>query len=190
MRQKGGFISILLIFIIIAVIVGLLILLFIKKGGFTFENSNQAEENIIPDNWLTYENPTYFYKIKYEPSFHAQGPNEPPHPPPPAGMSFTKNWDNGEYCDFTMLSSTRDFFGELKSLQEDEKYTETETKIDNQKALYFDYQGGEALNRSYYLYHKGIYYIFGYNYKVAAKYSQDCADIVSKMVSSFELTNK
>ena len=152
-------------------------------------NSGAAKTRAVPDNWLTYENQTYYYEIKYPPEFHAQGQGEPPYPPPPAGMSFTFKYDNGEWCDFTIKSLTSDFFGEMDSLRSDGKNVEHQIKLNTLTGSYFDAQGGEAFNRSYYFFNKGIYYTFGYNYKIGAKYSQNCADTAEKMTSSFKVTN-
>ncbi len=189
-KYLGGFLNLFLLILIALAIVGLIIFAFIKKGGFSPQPDSEEQSSEIPTEWPLYKNPVYLYQIRYHPDFHVQGDNEPPYPPPPAGMSFTKKWDNGEHCDFLILTTLDDNAGEIESLRQGGSDVEHQTTVSGIDAIYFDHQGGEAIDRSYYLDHKGIYYRFGYNYRPAAKYSQDCADIVSKMVASFEITEE
>jgi len=147
----------------------------------------ESKDDQISDDWLTYQNKTYSYQISYPPNFHAQGDNEPPYPPPPVSKAFTFKYDNGEWCDFTILASTNieGFRGEIASIREEGKETESLVPLAEVTAIVFDAQGGDAINRSYYLDQNNPRLRMGYNYRPAGKYSQECANIVSKMVSSF-----
>ena len=64
------------------------------------------EKENLDDQWLTYTNDSYQYEIKYHRDWHKQEENEPPYPPPPAGMNFSRRWlEPLEVCDFQISSS-------------------------------------------------------------------------------------
>ena len=164
-----------------------------QKGGsgkpaLEFNTKPEQKESQIPSSWLTYKNPVYNYEIKYHPDFHAQEGNEPPYPPPPTGMSFNRTWDNNEWCSFQILvfTDTDGFKGEIESIRKEGKDIEAQTMVNGISAITFDAMGGEAIDKTYYLDHDSKHFRMGYNYKVAGKYSQDCADVVTKMISSFK----
>ena len=191
-KQFQGFVLPIALVLVALLAVGALTFFLLKNKKIpnipSLKPSGQTENNQIPDGWLTYENPTYHYKISYPPQFHAQGKNEPPYPPPPTGMSFTKKWDNGEWCDFAILVApgVNGFEAEIESIRKEAKEVETTTTLAGLPTSIFDAQGGDAINKTYYLTKGTTQYRFGYNYRPAAKYSQECADVVTKMVSSFK----
>jgi hypothetical protein len=188
-RNSKGVISLILL-ILIALLVGGGAFYFIykKQPVKIGQPSKTSEESKIPDDWLTYENSTYHYQINYPSDFHAQGENEPPYPAPPAGKSFSYRWDNNEYCDFGILVATDadGYSGEIENIRQQGNDVESQGTVDGVPAIIFDAMGGDAISRSYYLTKDNVHFRFGYNYRIAAKYSQDCADIVSLMVSSFK----
>ena len=169
-------------------LIALILIVFLIGGAGVFLFKNKKTENKKTDNWLTYENTTYHYQIRYHPQFHAQGKNEPPYPPPPTGMSFSRRWENNEWCDFGIMASTDadGFKGEIDNIRQQGSEVESQATIAGVSTIVFDAQGGDAINRSYYLTRDGAHFRFGYNYRPAAKYSQECADVVIKMVSSFK----
>ena len=195
-ENTKGFAAIIFILIVL-LLVGGGVFFFVKnssqKGGnnqptFEFNTQPEQKESQIPDDWLTYQNPKFNYEIKYHPDFHAQQNNEPPYPPPPTGMSFSRTWDNQEWCSYEILvfTDTDGFGGEIESIRKEGKDIESQATIDGVSAIVFDTMGGEAISRTYYLDKDSKHFRMGYNYKVAGKYSQDCADIVTKMPSSFK----
>ncbi len=200
-KLQKGFIVAWLPILIILLIVGAGSFYFLKdsnvkigKAPFTFTSSptgaeSKGGENQTPENWLVYQNETYSYQISYPPTFHAQGDNEPPYPPPPVSKAFTLRYDNGEWCDFTIFASTNieGFKGEISSIREQGKDTESLVPVAGVNAIVFDAQGGDAIDRSYYIDQNNPHLRMGYNYRPAGKYSQECADTVSKMISSFKL---
>lgn len=196
-KFQKGFVVALLPILIVFLIVGAGSLYFLKNSKIKIGSSPSttsptgakpgSEGNQIPNDWLVYQNETYSYQISYPPNFHAQGDKEPPYPPPPVTKSFTFKYDNGEWCDFTILASTNieGFKGEISSIRGEGKETESLAIVAGVTAIVEDAQGGDAINRTYYLDQNNPHLRMGYNYRPAGKYSQECADIVSKMVSSF-----
>ncbi|MDD5415410.1 MAG: hypothetical protein PHE48_00180 [Candidatus Daviesbacteria bacterium] len=197
-KHSQGFINPISLVLIAFLVIGVGIFFFLKNKGITnappsptespAPTQSQTENSQIPDDWLTFKNTTYLYQINYPPQFHAQGDKEPPYPPPPVSKSFTLKYDNGEWCDFAIVASTNieGFRGEIASIREQGKDTESLTTIAGVAAFVFDAQGGDAINRTYYLDQNNPRLRMGYNYRPAGKYSQECADIVTKMVSSFK----
>ena len=195
-RFQKGFVVTLLPILVILLIAGAGSLYFLKNSKIKIGSlppvpsptgvKSADEGNQASDDWLVYQNKTYSYQISYPPNFHAQGDNEPPYPPPPVSKSFTLKYDNGEWCDFAILASTdiEGFRGEIANIRQQGKDTESLTTLAGVTAFVFDAQGGDAINRSYYLDQNNPRLRMGYNYRPAGKYSQDCANIVSKMISS------
>jgi len=143
----------------------------------------------IPDNWLIYRNPVHNYEIKYPPEFHAQTADEPPYPPPPTGMSFSRNWDNSNWCNLEIITFTDadGFKGEINNLRQRKEDIESQAVIGGVSATVFDTQDSEAIHRSYYFDKETRHFRLGYNYNIAGKYSQDCTEIISRMIASFKL---
>jgi hypothetical protein len=194
-RSSEGFIElVILVLVVLALGVGGVYFLKSKTGMAELipigpaGPEEEEEEAQMPDDWLTYENETYGYKIRYHPEFRPQGENEPPYPAPPVGKGFTYRWDNNEWCDFGILVSVGAdaYSGEIENIRERGNDVESEAIIDGEKAIVFDAMGGEAISRSYYVSKNDIQIRFGYNYRVAGKYSQECGERVKLMVDSFE----
>jgi hypothetical protein len=184
-KLQKGFAMVLLPILLVLLVVGAGAVYFLKTSKVkTGEESNQAS-----DDWLVYKNETYSYQISYPPNFHAQGDKEAPYPPPPVTKSFTLKYDNGEWCDFMILASTNieGFKGEISSIRGEGKETESLVNVAGVTAIVFDAQGGDAINRTYYIDQNNPHLRMGYNYRPAGKYSQECADVVTAMVSSFKL---
>lgn len=152
------------------------------------QETSAPKNEPLPDGWLTYTNDTFHYQISYHPDWHAQGENEPPYPPPPAGKSFSYKWDNDEWCDFGILSFNGPDAnqGEIDSIRQQGSDVESKTTLDSIQAIVFDTMGGEAISKTFYLVKGDISYRLGYNYKVGGKHGGQCADVVNTMLASFK----
>ncbi len=197
-KLSAGFGSLIFIILIAFLVIGAVLWFVFKGTGSQTSPSSPTlpksttpqpqSKSAAPDDWLTYQNPKYNYQISYPAKFHAQADNEPPYPPPPVSKAFTYKYDNGEWCDFLFLGSVNieGFKGEISLIRDEGKETESIVPIAGVNAIVFDAQGGEAIDRTYYIDQNNPVLRMGYSYKAAGKYSQDCADIIEKMVASFK----
>ena len=142
----------------------------------------------LQNKWLTYENKKFDYKINWHIDWHKQDENEPPYPPPPVGINFGRRFDNGDSCDFGIMSSTSkdNFQGEIENLQRDKKYKVASSKIDQVETLEFFYQSDKQLVKSYYFTDNNNAYRMGFNINAQGSNSQLCLNVFKKMVNSFE----
>lgn len=145
-------------------------------------------EETFSDDWETYINNEYKYQLKYHKKWHKQGDNEPPYPPPPAGMSFSRRGpDPVESCDFAILSSSdsKAYQGEIQSLRDERDYQEIADTLAGVPAIRFISDKNGYYNTSYYLENNGFSYRVGYNYNLTGVNGQECKDVFEKMISSF-----
>ena len=153
-------------------------------------------EEILPDSdsedegFVTYRNDKYKYEIKWRQGWKKQGENEPPYPPPPAGMTFSRMFSNDppEVCDYSILvfDGASSFDGEIEFLKNDDKYRSISKTIANKKVMAFivnnDYQHVE----NYYFSHKDVAYRMVYNFIKTDRTERECLPVFEKMVDSFK----
>ena len=186
-KSKIRILIILLLIISVGLIVG-------YKKWFLQKDNNTSEPNQIEDqteSWKTYNNPTYHYSIKYHPDWHAQEENEPPYPPPPVGMSFSRRWnETGESCDFSIMSSNiaDNFDGEIENIRQQKERQETTANINGVTAIQFSQSSGDSTTKTFYLTRNNISYRIGYNYSHNKAHQDLCFEVLEKMISTFQFS--
>ena len=178
-----------IILVVILVFVGLTAIFFTQK-----QKNPKIELQITPsqeqdfDNqWLTYSNDAYNYEIKYHQDWHKQGENEPPYPPPPAGMNFSRKWESPlEICDFQISASDieTNFDGEAQNLSQNSTYQKTTANIAEENATKFSLSNETQLVESYYFKHNGFSYILGFNILRGPNFNT-CQQVFKMMLASF-----
>lgn len=146
-----------------------------------------SQEQELAEGWLTYTNDKYAYEIKYHQDWYKQGENEPPYPPPPEGMNFSRKWENPlEICDFQISTSENeaDFDGQAQSLAQDSTYQQTATNIAGEDATKFSLSNESQLVESYYFKHNGAAYILGFNILRGNNFNT-CQQVFEQMLASF-----
>lgn len=146
-----------------------------------------SQEQELNNEWLTYTNDKYAYEIKYHQDWYKQGENEPPYPPPPEGMNFSRKWENPlEICDFQISTSENetDFDGQAQSLSQDSTYQKTTTNIAGEDATKFSISNETQLVESYYFKHNGSAYILGFNILRGNNFNT-CQQVFEQMLASF-----
>ncbi|OGV89217.1 hypothetical protein A2Z41_03860 [Microgenomates group bacterium RBG_19FT_COMBO_39_10] len=147
------------------------------------------EKENLDDQWLTYTNDSYQYEIKYHRDWHKQEENEPPYPPPPAGMNFSRRWlEPLEVCDFQISSSdiVDNFEGEIESLSQDTNKQMSQAVIAGQKATKFVSSTENQLVESYYLTYKRNSFSLGFNI-LRGEHFNTCQQVFNQMIASFKL---
>lgn len=179
-----------------------LVLGLVLVAGFFLFKKNLLPENISPefsppagekeetfdDQWLIYTNDKYQYEIKYHLDWKKQGENEPPYPPPPAGMNFSRKWlEPLEVCDFQISSSDLEdnFQGEIESLSQDSEREITQATIGGEKATKFTFSNETQLVENYYFTHNGNAFNLGFNI-LRGEHFNTCQQVFEKMITSFK----
>ncbi len=152
---------------------------------------NQPSPNLEPTtDWQTYTNPKFGYSIKYHTDWHKQGENEPPYPPPPSGMTFSKKWGSSlDYCDFTISASdiADNFAGEIESLNQNPQYAHSAATFAGVSATKFTHQSPTQLVETYYFQKSPNSYSVGYNIGRGDHFDL-CQSVFNQMLSSFHFT--
>jgi len=154
------------------------------------ESSTSQEDT---SDWLVYKNDTYGYRINYHTEWKAQQPGEPPYPPPPEGMNFSRTYSVNppEICGFEILASSipDNFAGEIESRRgPDGDEEESATTLAGKPAILFSLSNEIQQTASYYLTAEGKELRVGYNI-MRGDHFNDCLEVVEKMLASFELEN-
>lgn len=178
-----------IIFVLILVFVGFTAIFFTQKQKnpklkLTITPGQEQELN---EEWLAYTNDKYAYEIKYHQDWYKQGENEPPYPPPPAGINFSRKWENPlEICDFQISSSdiVDNFDGEAQSLSQDPSYQQSTVSIAGEEATKFSLSNEAQLVESYYFKHNNNAYILGFNILRGDNFNT-CQQVFEQMLVSF-----
>jgi len=116
--------------------------------------------NFQQDKWRVYENKKFNYRISWHLDWHKQKENEPPYPAPPVGMNFSRDFGQGEVCDFEILASDikDNFQGEIDYFQQKPEYQKEEITLAGEKALRFILKrANEQVEHYYFTHHDKAY---------------------------------
>jgi hypothetical protein len=146
--------------------------------------------------FVSYGNPKFFYRIQWKQEWRKQGDNEPPYPPPPYSMSFSRKFsektDPPEICDFSILASeyADGFDAEIAGGYDDEP------DIDHKRLYVFGVDGviGELFSKdndfqivkTIYFKHNKSSFRMGYNLIKTARTLEECVPTFEKMIQSFQ----
>jgi hypothetical protein len=146
--------------------------------------------------FVSYSNPKFLYRIQWKQEWRKQGDNEPPYPPPPYSMSFSRKFsektDPPEICDFSILASeyADGFDGEIAGGYDDEP------DIDHKRLYVFGVDSviGELFSKdndfqivkTIYFKHNGSSFRMGYNTVKTARTLEECVPTFEKMIQSFQ----
>ena len=155
----------------------------------SIEKEKDDVELLPKDKWKIYENKKYGYKIAWHTDWHKQNDNEPPYPPPPAGMNFSRHFGEGNVCDFEILSGNKDDFKAEMESRSDKEYEKSESSIGGEKAVKFTLKNKIQLVEVYYFDHGKNSYRLGFNIFNKGKEGSICLDVFRKMIKSFKFTS-
>jgi hypothetical protein len=155
----------------------------------------QGEKDPDYKGFVSYRNPKFNYQIQWSQEWHKQGDNEPPYPPPPYTMNFSRrfslNENPPEICDFEIFASedANAFNGEIK----DEI---SEAGIEHNAAYTFGVDGitGDLFTQdtdfqkviSIYFRHSTFSFRMGYNLTKTDQTLRECVPTFDKMIQSFQ----
>lgn len=161
-----------------------------------FQETDYSQKEIPPESdldyseFLTYRNPKYNYEIKWRQQWHKQADNEPPYPPPPASMTFSRKFSTNppEICDYSILAfdGADNFNAEIESLKKDSTHTQSTKTIAGQKATAFLINNDFQRVETYYFTHKDAAFRMGYNFIKTSRTQQECLPTFEKMTQSFK----
>ncbi len=173
------------------------LLLILLLTGCTLTLPSQPTSSPIPTSeahtdsgWPVYTNDKYGYTINYHPDWHKQENNEPPYPPPPNTMNFSRKWNEPlATCDFEIFSSntTDGFAGEIDSLSQNPQYAKTSDTIASTPATKFTHQSPTQLVETYYFQKDPNSYRLGYNIGRGDHFDL-CLQTFTQMIASFKFT--
>ncbi len=188
MKLVGKFVSVLLL---MAVFISIYFFL-TKKTITTSKNipiDKKTENSQYDKDWLEYVNDKFAYKLKYHQDWHKQEDNEPPYPPPPFTMTFSRKFPDGkEWCDFQIsLSEGKDSHsGEIESIRSTGQDKESSETIGMINAIKFQSSKGSSSETIYYLNHGNNAIRIGYSFLTNGANQTYCEEIMKKMLTSIE----
>jgi len=146
--------------------------------------------------FVSYVNPKFNYEIKWRQEWRKQGDNEPPYPPPPASMSFSRKFSTDdtspEICDFSILAfdGADSFDGELESRINEPEFKQRGFNFGNSLSgsLFMIDNDFQKVKTIYFKHHNAAFRM-GYNITKTERTMQECLPTFEKMIDSFRFND-
>ena len=146
--------------------------------------------------FVSYVNPKFNYEIKWRQEWHKQGDNEPPYPPPPASMTFSRKFSTDdtapEICDFSILAfdGSNSFDGEIESQIDEPGFKQRSFNFGNSLTgtLFMTDNDYQKVKTIYFRHHNAAFRM-GYNMIKTDRTLQECLPTFEKMIDSFRFND-